>query len=106
MIQLAAIVAADPQLSTPGARVAMWVVGTHGDLDVWAFRCQGVESEPPIPGAPQAIKFVRETRQSDDTAVQIWLDPRRHHLPLRATQRSARDDDAFELQLRDVVDLH
>jgi hypothetical protein len=103
MIQLAGIVGADPLLSKAGARVAMYVVGTHGDLDVWAFRCVGDEVVSVADVAQTAVKFVRETRHSDDTAVQVWLDPRRFHVPLRATQRSGRDDDGFELQLREVA---
>ncbi len=103
MVQLAAIVAAEPQLSVAGARVAMYVVGSHGDADVWVFRCMGPESVSTGAGTTAAIKFVREPREAYDTSVQVWLDPRQHSLPVRALQKSGSNDEAFDLHLREVI---
>jgi len=103
MLQLGAVVSADDRLAQPGARVAMVVVGTHGDLDIWSFRCMGVDRVASRDGTLGAIKYVRETRASGDTAVEVWVDPSEHHLPVRATQRSGAGDDGFELQLRQAV---
>jgi Protein of unknown function (DUF3108) len=103
MVQLAAIVAADPQLSVPGAKVAMYVVGSHGDGGVWVFRCIGPETVSTGAGAVDAIKFTREPREAYDTTVQVWLDPHQHDLPVRATQKSGPSDEGFELRLLEVV---
>ena len=37
-----------------------------------------------------------------DTAVQVWLDPKRHDLPVRATQKSGAGDEGYELRLLEV----
>ena len=103
MVQLAAIVAAEPHLSTPGAKVVMYVVGSHGDADVWSFRCIGPEAVETGAGTVDAIKFVREPREAYDTTVQVWLDPHRHDLPARATQKSGPNDEGFDLRLQEVI---
>jgi hypothetical protein len=103
MVQLAAIVAAEPQLSTPGAKVVMYVVGSHGDADVWAFRCVGPEAVETGAGTVDATKFVREPREPYDTTVQVWLDSHRHDLPVRATQKSGPGDEGFDLRLQEMI---
>ena len=103
MVQLAAIVAAEPQLATPGAKVVMYVTGSHGDAGVWSFRCVGLETVD-VRGSPiDAIKFIREPREPYDTTVQVWLDPARHDLPVRATQKSGPNDEGYELRLMEVL---
>lgn len=102
MLQLAAIVSAAPQLATPGAKVVMQVTGARGDAGVWVFRCIGPESVDVRGGAIDALKFVREPREPYDTTVQVWLDPQRQHLPVRATQKSGGSDEGFDLRLLEV----
>ena len=103
MLQLAAIVAAEPQLGMPGARVVMQVTGSRGDAGLWVFRCVGAEAIEARGSALDALKFVREAREAYDTTVQVWLDPKRHHLPVRATQKQGGSDEGFELRLVEVV---
>jgi hypothetical protein len=102
MVQLAAVVAADPALARPGARVVMEVTGSRADAGVWSFRCVGPDPVEVAGARVDAIKFVREPREPNDTTVQVWLDPQRQHLPVRATQRSG-DEDAYELRLLEVL---
>jgi hypothetical protein len=102
MIQLAAIVAAEAPLREIGAKVVMPVVGAHGELSVWSFVCEGVESLTLAGADVDALKFVREPREPYDTRVQVWLDPARHHLPVRATQKAGPNDEGFELRLQSV----
>ena len=106
MVQLGAIVAAEPQFGQPGAKVAMYVVGSHGDAGVWVFRCLGPEAVATGAGTITAIKFAREPREAYDTTVQVWLDPKQHHLPVRALQQSGSNDEPFDLRLREVVTLN
>lgn len=101
MIQLSAIVQADAKLTQPGARVAMHVVGARADADVWVFRCMARESVDAAGIAVAAVKFVREPRGPHDTAAEVWLDPQRHDLPVRAALRSG-DGDALELILQEA----
>lgn len=100
MVQLGAIVAAEPQLRGVGAKVVMYVVGANGDAGVWAFDCTAVESVTTGAGNVDALKFVREPREPYDTQVQVWIDPAQHYLPVRATQKSGPGDEGFELRLQ------
>ena len=99
MLQLAAIVAAGPQLGVPGARVVMQVTGSRGDAGAWVFRCMGAEPVDTRSGPIDALKFVREAREAYDSTVQVWLDPKQQHLPVRATQKSGGSDEGYELRL-------
>lgn len=103
MLQLAAIVSAEPQLAAPGAKVVMHVTGSRGDAGVWVFRCAGLESIDARGGAIDVLKFVREPREAYDTVVQVWLDPKQNHLPVRATQKSGGSDEGYELRLVEVI---
>lgn len=103
MVQLAAIVNAQPQLAKPGGRIAMRVTGSHGDYGVWVFRCVGPEAVEARGGTVEAVKFVREAREAYDTTVQVWLDPKQHDLPVRATQKSGPNDDGYELRLLETL---
>jgi hypothetical protein len=93
LLQLAAIVDADPALREPGAEVSMWVVGPRGDADVWTFVAVGLEPVSRAEGADQpALALRRDPRRAWDTEVLIWLDPSARHLPLRAAWRNAGPD--------------
>jgi Protein of unknown function (DUF3108) len=85
MVQLAAIVAANPPLALPGAQVPMMVVGTRGDAEVWTFTVIDVTALD-MPGGvvSNAVHFRREPRRAYDAQTDVWLDPARHHLPVRA----------------------
>jgi len=100
MVQLGAIVAAEPKLRGVGAKVVLYVVGANGDASVWAFDCVAAESVTTGAGAVDALKFVREPREPYDTQVQVWIDPAQHYLPVRATQKSGANDEGFELRLQ------
>jgi hypothetical protein len=102
MVQLGAIVAAEPHLRRVDAQVVLYVVGANGDASVWTFDCVAIEPVTTEAGTVQALKFVREPREPYDTQVQVWIDPARHYLPVRATQRSGANDEGFELRLRSV----
>ena len=89
MIQLAGIVAAEPQLLADGGRVAMAVVGARGDASVWTFRYAGWEPVDTAHGPVRAVKLVREGRSAYDTTAEVWLDPDRSYLRVHATLRNA-----------------
>ena len=84
MLQLGAVIAANPSLQEPGRQVRLFVVGSRGDAEVWTFVVQGLEDiELPGAASAQALHLRREARHLYDTLAQVWLDPARHHLPLR-----------------------
>ena len=103
MIQLAAVAAAEPQRLAPGGKVALYVVGARGDADLWIFRYVAHEDVATVAGPVAAVKFAREPRGAYDTQVEAWLDPARHHLPVRARLNHSPDGEALELLLNDIT---
>ena len=103
MVQLAAIVAADPALGRPGGRVTMFVTGARADIAVWTFRAVGPEPFELRSGTIETVKFVREARREHDISVQAWLDPARGYLPAAASQQSGPADEPYELRLLEAV---
>ncbi|QTN23437.1 DUF3108 domain-containing protein [Rhizobacter sp. AJA081-3] len=102
MIQLAAVAAADPALLAEGQRITLQVVGARGDASSWSFRSLGKESLTTFGTAVDTVHLLREPRSPYDTRVEVWLDPARHHLPIRATLGTA-DEDRLELRLRELL---
>lgn len=103
MVQLAAVVAAEPQRLQDGGKVVIHVVGARGDSRLWVFRFAAHEGVRTGGGIIQAARFVREGVDPYDTRVEVWLDPQRHHLPARAVLRSGPDDDGLELIVQEPV---
>jgi hypothetical protein len=88
MLQLAGIAEANPGLRATGSEIAVFVVGTRGDAEVWLYTVVGPEAiEVPAGPVPDALHLRRVPRRLYDTAVEVWLDPARHHLPVRAQLR-------------------
>lgn len=101
MLQLAAVLEADPARRAAGEKISMFVAGARGDGDVWTFSVVG-EEELRLPGllVPRALALRREPRKPFDTQVEVWLDPARQHLParLRLTQLPGGDSTEFILR--------
>ena len=102
MIQLAGIAAAAPKRVAKGARVSMVVVGSRGEADVWLLRSMGAQEVETRAGRVRAVKLVREARTSGDSSAEIWLDPARDHLPVKATYGNAAGETEFVLSLQGV----
>ena len=103
MVQLAAVMAANPVLSETDAQVSIWVVGSRGDAEVWTFTVQGRTAlELPIGHVEDAVHLKREPRRPYDTQVQVWLDPSRHFLPAQVWLRVRATGEGSELQLQDL----
>jgi len=104
MLQLAAVLAANPALAEPDAQVSMWVAGSRGDTEVWTFTVQGrVALDLPIGHIDNAVHLLREPRRPYDTQVQVWLDPQRHHLPMQALLRVRATGEGTELRLQGIA---
>jgi hypothetical protein len=50
-------------------------------------------------GDAPTLKLLREARKAYDTRAEIWLDPMRAHLPVRAVLAQQDGGAALELQL-------
>ncbi len=100
MIQLAGVLTADPARATPGAQVTLFVAGTRGDADAWVFTVRGRETlDLPSGVVRDAVHLQREPQRPYDTRVDVWLDPARHHLPVRTTLMLHPTGDNLTLQL-------
>lgn len=100
MLQLAAIVDADPQRHAAGARISLFVVGARGDAEVWTFDAEGTEVLDLAAGrVDHALRLRRQPRKPFDLQADVWLDPARHHLPVRLRLGPAGADDGTEFEL-------
>lgn len=106
MLQLAAIVAADPPKYGPGARISLFVAGARGDADVWTFSVEASESlDLPVGPVANALRLRREPRKPYDTLGEVWLDPARTYLPVRVRLSVPQADDSTEFLLREAQPL-
>ncbi len=96
MLQLPAVIEAAPQRFGAGTSVVLMVVGARGGADVWTFKVIGAEAVGDVP----ALKLVRQARKPRDVQAEVWLDPARGHIPLRAVLSQPDGGAAFELQLQ------
>jgi Protein of unknown function (DUF3108) len=96
MLQLPAVIEAAPQRFGAGASVVLMVVGARGGADVWTFKVIGAEPVGDVP----ALKLVREARKPRDVQAEVWLDPARGHIPLRAVLSQPDGGAPFELELQ------
>ena len=97
MLQLAAVLEANPTLADPGKRVVLWVAGTRGAPQVWDFE---VQTDSPEAGQPPGLVHLRRSAQRPhDLQVDAWLDPARHHLPWRVRLAAPPGDWASDLRL-------
>ena len=100
LLQLAGVLAAEPALGQPGRELTLLVVGVRGDAAVWTFRVRAVQAlQLPAGEVLAAVHLQREARHPYDTRVDVWLDPARHHLPVRwrLQHRAEGPGTAFEL---------
>jgi hypothetical protein len=100
MVQLPAIVEADPALREPGQRIVLFVTGARGDADLWTFVVQGRSAlDLPAGPVPEALHLVRAPRKAFDTQAEAWLDPGRGHLVVRARLSTPDSGEATEFRL-------
>ena len=104
MLQLPAILQANPLLATEGAQVSVWVASARGESDVWTFTVQG--SEPlDLPGGrvDAALRLMRRPLRPFDTQVEVWLDPARQHLPVQVLLALRPGGEQTELRLHSMT---
>jgi hypothetical protein len=102
MLQIAAVLNAQPELAAPGGTVELFVSGAQADADRWRFHFEGEEMLRGPTGAIRAVKFTREARRPYDRRVEVWLAPASQYLPVRARLTGEGGADALDLLLRDM----
>ena len=103
MVQLAAVLAAEPALRVPGAVVSIPVAGLRGEAAVWRFRTVAPETAEESTAARPLVRLVRDRQSPYDVDIEVALDPARHFLPATLSLRSANGLPALELILREAA---
>ncbi len=103
MLQLAAILQANPALSAPDAQISLWVASARGESVVWTFTVQGSEVlELPGGRVEATVKLLRRPERPFDTQVEVWLDPARQHLPVQMLMVLRPGGEPLELRLQSL----
>ena len=108
MLQLGAILQAQPELALPGAQISLVVVGTRGAPEPWVFtvidRAPLVLTAGDAPNTvADAVHLMREPRRPYDTRANVWLDPARHHLPVKLQLLVHATGEGQEFELRQLT---
>ncbi|ALT79298.1 DUF3108 domain-containing protein [Paucibacter sp. KCTC 42545] len=83
-LQLSALVEADPAFYTAGRSFSLRVAALRGTALDWQFEVLGLVPLAQDDGSSvQALQLRRAPLGPHSGEVQLWLDPARHHLPLR-----------------------
>jgi hypothetical protein len=100
LLQLAGVMAADPALAQPGREVALLVVGVRGDATLWRLRVLAVAPLAlPAGEVAGAVHLQRVAPGPEETRIDVWLDPARHHLPVRLRQQHRAEGPSTEFEL-------
>jgi hypothetical protein len=101
MVQLPAILQANPDLLRADARISMMVVGAHGEAGAWTFIVVGPGAlEGPGGAKVDVWQLRRESSHSHDPQVDVWLAPALHHMPVQMKLTLPRGSASTEMQLR------
>lgn len=84
LVQIAAVLEADPVRAQPGVRLPLYVSGARGDAQLWTFEVRSPTPQEASGGmGARLVHLVREPERPYDLRVEVWLDPAQHHLPAR-----------------------
>lgn len=81
-IQIASLIAAEPQRYPSGTAIEMQAVGPR-ESDTWRFVVDGPEHLNLPGGGQDTLKVTRPRRQPYDLMVELWLAPALGYLPVR-----------------------
>ena len=102
LVQLQAILTADPAKAKTGGRVVIPVVGVRGRAETWIFEASGAESIKTPAGTLRTQKLTRALREPDDTRAEVWVEPARQFLPVRIRLTLPPFDAPLDMTLADV----
>jgi hypothetical protein len=101
LVQLPAILRAEPALQARGTQIVLNVAGARGDIDRWVFVVGGLEPVERNGAAPvQTLHLKRKPQEPGDLLGEAWLDPAREFMPARVRLAKADGGDALEFRLR------
>lgn len=100
LIQLAGMLAGEPERYKAGDRIGLQVAGLD-NAQVWEFKIEGLSGLRLPAGELQAIKLRRSHRHEYDQSLEVWLAPSLGYLPVRILQsaRATPEQDFTDLVL-------
>ena len=101
MLQLGAVLAADPAGFAAGSSLAVQTVGT-GDGAVWVFDVHDTDTLQLIGGEQTALRLSRRPRRPGDDVVEVWFAPALDWLPVRIKLTQA-DGDFADFRMRNLA---
>jgi hypothetical protein len=99
ILQLVAVLTAEPQRLAPGQVVTLVVAGVRGAPVAWSFVSAGLDLDAGVPASPSTVRLVREGEGPYDARVEVWIDPERGHLPVRVRFGAATEAQTMDLRL-------
>lgn len=101
IMQLSAIVAAQPQRFTPGQAVLLPVASGQGRLEVWTFDVQAFEPlDLPVGRLTLGMRLERLPEALYEPRIEIWLDPQREYFPVRLRWSRTTGEPGLEMNLQ------
>ena len=83
LLQLAAVLQANPALAAPGARIVLPVAGPREAPAAWVFDVLEIQPFTLADGSQRpALALRRRAGGPYQLQAEVWLDPAAHHLPL------------------------
>lgn len=82
LLQLAALIAADPQRASPGQSIAMQVASSD-NAEPWSFKIEEPETIVLPAGELRTLKLQRVPMGEYAQRVEVWLSPAHAYLPVR-----------------------
>ena len=104
MLLLGAVIEANLARFGLGEHITFFVAGARGDAAIWTFNIEARENvELPTSRVENALRLRREPLRPFDTLVEVWLDPARHHLPIRMRLSTPQTGDSTEFLLQQMT---
>lgn len=100
VMQLGALLAADPARYPEGSRISIQTVGPR-EAGVWTFIVEGSERIGVPAGEYEVRRLSRAPRNEHDYKLELWLAPELGWLPARMRQ-TEQNGDVIDLSLRDM----
>lgn len=82
LLQLGAVLAADPRRAEPGTVIGIQTVTTR-EADPWSFTVERLEALQLPAGEMTTVKLVRPPRGEYDQRMELWLAPGKAYVPVR-----------------------
>jgi len=91
MLQVAALVGADPQKFRPGSTIAIPTAGTRDAVE-WLFTVEGDDTLQLGSGSVATLKLTRTPKRDWDQRIEVWLAPGMAYVPVRLRLTNANGD--------------